>query len=271
MEYRKIYEFKQPRSFQIKHIGDYSKNFSNRAIPPPRSQAPYGLSIRNNSHIYISKDPKARNENLKNFNEIQNKSSQCLRRYNTNKIINNYNTQQKTLNKDARPYKNMNYINNRSQIINSRMERKKTETSKYNQNEIKVNNLKYYIKCPYCHHTLNDIPKNEFNNRRIPYQRKGNEFENRNPNNIKSFYDSYKGENKIIKNNNFGRKSFYVNEKGVAVFKPQENSSLIIETIVKPNYSRYHKDSITYGKRNNISFYEAPVPKKTVIIRPIFN
>jgi hypothetical protein len=100
-------------------------------------------------------------------------------------------------------------------------------------------------------------------------------LENRNPNinknNIGSIYDSYYGEKKIIKNNKFGRRSFYVNEKGVTVFKPPETSSIIIEKVFKPNYSRYHNDSITYGKRNNISFYEAPVPKKTVIIRPIYN
>ena len=295
MEQRKIYEIKQ-RRFQIKHSGDYSKNnsslsniqhrnrpidlksfntISNKAIPPSRNQDSFGISIRNNSHIFISKDTKTRNENIKNFNEIQNKSSHCLRRNNTNKNFNNYKTQQRTLNIDKNPFKNMHNLNNQSQKINSRIERKKVQTPKYNTNEIEVNNLKYYIKCPYCHHTLNDIPKNEFNNRRILYQRKENELENSNPNikknNWGKIYDSYNGENKIIKNNKFGRRSFYVNEKGVTVFKPPETSSIIIEKIFKPNYSRYHRDSITYGKRNNNIFYEAPAPKKTVIIRPIFN
>ena len=129
MEQRKIYEFKQ-RRFQIQHTGDYSKNknnsslaniqyrnrpidlksfntISNRVIPPSRNKDPFGISRRNNSHIFISKDIKIRNDKLKNLNEIQNKSSLCLRRNNTNKnIINNCKTQQKTLNIDTKPYNN---------------------------------------------------------------------------------------------------------------------------------------------------------------------
>jgi hypothetical protein len=148
MDQRKIYEFKQ-RRFIIQHTGDYFKNknnsslaniqyrnkpidlksfntISNRAIPPSRNQNPFGISRRNNSHIFISKDIKARNKNLKNLNEIQNKSSHCLRRNITNKnIINNYKTQQKNLSIDRKPYNNRDNINNHSQKINAIMERKK--------------------------------------------------------------------------------------------------------------------------------------------------
>lgn len=297
MEHRKIYEFKQ-RSFQIKHNGDFSKKnsllaniqynrrpidlkhskmISNRSIPISRNKETLGVSNtnRNNCHIFISESKKTRNDSQKNFNEIQNKSSRCLRRNNTNKnIYNNCRDQPKTLSIDTKSYKYKNNVNNQREKIISRMERKKIQNAQYNINEIKVNNLTYYIKCPYCHHTLNDIHRNEFTNRQISYQRKENDLENRNPN-IKNIigriYDSYNGQKKIIKNNEFGRRSFYVNEKGVTVFKPPETHSIIIEKTYKPDLSRYHKDSITYGKKNNNSYYEAPVPKKTVIIRPIFN
>jgi len=298
MEHRTIYESKR-RRIQIQHNGNYSKNNSllvnaqnknkqkdlksskiipNRVIAPSRNSKTFGISIRNNSHIFISRD-----ENRNYFKEMQNKSSRCLRRYNTSKNINNnYNTQPKALNIDTKPYKNMNNANNQSQKIIFRNEIKKTQTPQCHTNEIKVGNLIYYEKCPYCHHTLNNIPKNEFTNRRISYQKKENDLENRNPkikNKIGIIYDSYKGEKKIIKNNklnkvlnnSFGRRSFYVNEKGVIVFKPHKTSSIIIEKTYKPNYERYHNYSITYGKGNNISYYEPPAPEKTVIIRPIFN
>lgn len=173
------------------------------------------------------------------------------------------------------PIKNINYIKNISVVNNKRsVQTPQARTNKsystnkdYNINKdcIKVNNLTYYIRCPYCHHELNQEPKIEKNhNKEYSIENKENFSESFNSDNTK-----YKTEKKGIKNifkNDF--KNFFINEKGVIVFKQNDQPTSSIK-IVKHDFSKYSNESKIFGKKRNISIYESPVPETKVFIRPI--
>jgi hypothetical protein len=143
--------------------------------------------------------------------------------------------------------------------------RRNIQTPQVNTNKdyIKLNNLTYYIRCPYCKHELNKEPaKHIFENK-----------ENINENVIDS--NKYKTENKSYKKRKLVReksefKNFYINEKGVIVFKESELPITSIQIVnTKPDLSKYSNELKVFGKKKNIGIYEAPPPTTKVFVRPI--
>ena len=142
-----------------------------------------------------------------------------------------------------------------------------------NSNFIKVNNLTYYVRCPYCKHVLNQEPKKEQKIIISSYKKsltdnKENIDFNFNKKNLKEEFEY--GVKKIIKKEKTDHKNFYVNEKGVIVFQQNNKPTTSIKIInTKPDLSKYINDAKVFGKKNNIGIYEAPVPETQVFVRPI--
>ena len=132
-----------------------------------------------------------------------------------------------------------------------------------NKDYIKVNNLTYYIRCPYCNHELNKEPSKHCSENK----------ENINSNIIDN--NKYKTEREVLKKITIIKdkeefKNFYINEKGVIVFKEKDNPITSIQIVnSKPKLSKYSNELKVFGKKKNISIYEVPPPTTKVIVRPI--
>ena len=66
-------------------------------------------------------------------------------------------------------------------------------------------------------------------------------------------------------------KNYYINEKGVVVIGPPKNlrtSITKIVTVNKPVNSIYQNDGKSFGKSNNMGFYQSQGVETKVIIKP---
>jgi hypothetical protein len=150
----------------------------------------------------------------------------------------------------------------------------KTPQISTNNDFIKVNNLIYYIRCPYCNHTLNNIPHNDITEKKEKnyYQKYASENKENINENI-SYSNKYKTARKykkILKEEKSIHKSFYINENGVIVFSQNDKPTTSIQIVNrKPDLSKYTNESKVFGKKKNIGIYEGPVPITKVFVRPI--
>ena len=74
----------------------------------------------------------------------------------------------------------------------------------------------------------------------------------------------------VIENPNIP-KNYYINERGVAVIVPPKSvktSVTKIVTVNKPVNSIYQNDGRTFGKSNNMGFYQSQGVETKVIIKP---
>ena len=209
------------------------------------------------SHLssrYISKQSISINDNS-NTKQYNNKREQ-------NKII-----QPRT------PLIRSSAIQQRCAMTEFKESRRKISTPQINEtskNFIKVNHLTYYIRCPYCKHSLNQDPKIEekITNNNYNTDNKENISINLNKNCSRGEYEY--GVRKYIKKEKRNRKSFYVNEKGVIVFQQDDTPTTSIKIISRrPDLSKYINESKVFGKKKNIGIYEGPVPETKVFVRPI--
>ena len=159
-------------------------------------------------------------------------------------------------------------------VINSSKRNVQTPQVNYNNNKdyIKVNNLTYYIRCPYCNHELNQDPKIEKTHyKKICIENKENiNTNNELNNNIKYETDRKYGIKRKIKEEKSEFRNFYINEQGVIVFKQNDRPISSIKIInSKPNLTKYSSELKVFGKKKNIGIYEPPAPTKKVFVRPI--
>ena len=147
----------------------------------------------------------------------------------------------------------------------------KTPQISINNDYIKVNNLTYYLKCPYCNHTLNNIQnkyiieKKNYTN----YTLEDKENMNVNMSNSNIIKTEKKPKN-ILREEKSNHKSFYVNKNGVIVFSQDDKPTSSIQIVnSKPDLSKYINESKVFGKKRNIGIYEGPVPITKVFVRPI--
>lgn len=139
--------------------------------------------------------------------------------------------------------------------------------NKNNNNYIKVNNLVYYIRCPYCNHELNKVENNHY--KKYISNDKENISENVLNNKYKNKTEKYTTK-KILKEEKSNHKNFYINERGVFVFEQNDKPTKCIKIVnSKPDLSKYSNKSKVLGKKNNIGIYECPVPITKVFIRPL--
>ena len=165
--------------------------------------------------------------------------------------------------------KNKNIFENKT-----RREIKTPQISINNNDVIKVNNLTYYLRCPYCNHTLNNVPHNDRNEKigKNYYQNYTSENkENINENiSYSNIYKTEKKYKKILKEEKSNYKSFYINKNGVIVFTQNDKPTTSIQIVnTKPDFSKYTNESKVFGKKKNIGIYEGPVPITKVFVRPI--
>ena len=141
----------------------------------------------------------------------------------------------------------------------------------FNKHYVKMNNMVYYIRCPYCHHKLNQEPEKENNNyKNINTENKENLSHIFNNDYKKYETERKRGVKKITIKEKEEYKNFFINEKGVIVFKQNDKPITSVQIITnKPDLSRYSGELKIFGKKRNISIYESPVPETKVIIRPI--
>ena len=159
-------------------------------------------------------------------------------------------------------------------VINSNRRNVQTPQVSYNKNNkdyIKVNNLTYYIRCPYCNHELNQDPKIEKTHyKKIFIENKENINNNELNNNIKYQTDRKYGIKRKIKEEKSEFRNFYINDQGVIVFKQDDRPTSSIQIISnKPILSKYSSELKVFGKKRNIAIYEPPAPTKKVFVRPI--
>lgn len=311
MEDKKRYEIKQYgfKTQNSQKLNNSKINYSSNNIPPKiqsLKEKPQNKKIKNrisiifkpqqtiqvienshcrrrsnNNHQFISsfsgKIAQQENGNIKEYKKVSTDPSISLRK-NKSSIISNdtYRTQSNTPTPVPTIQYNKHKENKNKTINQNLVDRKKIKTPQYHSNVIIKNNLTYYLRCPYCHHALNEDLGTEKNIEQIKQinNKKEEEYkENRNPNisknSINNAYDTYSRKNKNIKIQKIEPKNFYINEKGVTVFKPIERPSLFVETIVKPDFSKYHNETNYFGHNKNIGIYVAPVPQKKVFIRPL--
>jgi hypothetical protein len=165
--------------------------------------------------------------------------------------------------------KNKNIFENKT-----RREIKTPQISINNNDVIKVNNLTYYLRCPYCNHTLNNVSHNDRNEKigKNYYQNYTSENkENINENiSYSNIYKTEKKYKKILKEEKSNHKSFYINKNGVIVFTQNDKPTTSIQIVnTKPDFSKYTNESKVFGKKKNIGIYEGPVPITKVFVRPI--
>ena len=127
-----------------------------------------------------------------------------------------------------------------------------------------------HLCCPYCNHSLNQVPKIEKTHfKKYKIEDKENISENL-INNIKYKTEKKSGIKSRINKDKSEFKNFYINEKGVIVFKPNDKPTTHIKIVnSKPDLSKYINELKIYGKKRNISIYEAPPPTKKIFVRPI--
>lgn len=196
-----------------------------------------------------------------NINDNSN-SKQYINKRNQNKI-----------NQPRTPLIRSSTIQQRNVMTEIKDSRRKIYTPQINETSkdyIKVNHLTYYIRCPYCKHTLNQEPKKEEKIKDNYYhtENKENICINLNKNYSKGEYEY--GVKKYVKKEKRNLKSFYVNEKGVIVFQQNNTPTTSIKIINhKPDLSKYINESKVFGKKKNIGIYEGPAPETKVFIRPI--
>lgn len=166
------------------------------------------------------------------------------------------------------PKPTINFLHPKERLYSSSTtEARHSATSK--SNSMVVNNLIYYERCPYCNHVLNPNIKNGRYNKTCMYTF----YLTKQRSNSKSVNDLFNdplrfSKRQIIKNEKYEPKNFYIDEKGVTIFKPRESTSIVILNS-KPNFSRYQKETKTLGHSKNIAIYEAPTVETKVFVRPI--
>ena len=152
--------------------------------------------------------------------------------------------------------------------------RRNIKMPKTDNNTFIINNLTYYIRCPYCHNVLNQEPKKGKEINKIYHKMDENDKENLDEN-IRQIikehtYDTNPNLNETeIFYGNYNMKNYYLNERGGVVFKSQDGPINNILIIHHRDYSRYQKETKVLGKKQNIGIYESPPPLKKVFIRPI--
>ena len=191
-------------------------------------------------------------------------SNNYIRRYTNLKI-----------NQPRTPFNN--YSKNKNNVISERSFQRNIKAplintnNKKNDDYIKVNNLVYYIRCPYCNHELNKVDKNHYKTN--IFENKENISENllnNNNNNYKYKTEKKYPTRKILKEEKSNHKSFYVNERGVFVFEQNDRPISSVKIVnSKSDLSKYINKSKVLGKKNNIGIYEGPVPITKVFIRPL--
>ena len=148
----------------------------------------------------------------------------------------------------------------------------KTPQINTNNDYIKVNNLTYYLRCPYCNHTLNNIP-NKIEKTEKKHYTKYNLENKENMNVNMSYSNIMKTEKKpinFLREEKSNHKSFYINKNGVIVFSQNDKPTSKIQIMnSKPDLSKYINESKVFGKKRNIGIYEGPVPITKVFVRPI--
>lgn len=148
------------------------------------------------------------------------------------------------------------------------------KTQKTNNNSFFVNNLNYYIKCPHCHHVLNEEPKKGKIINQIYNKFQKDDKENLDENILKIIREhtyntnSNKNTTKIIYED-YDMKNYDFNERGGVVFKSKDGPTNNILIVHHRQYSTYLNESKVLGKKQNIGIYEAPPPQKIVFVRPI--
>ena len=178
-----------------------------------------------------------------------------------------------TINKIRNISNKFSYSNSRK-ISQPRTPLVSSSINKNNNDVIKVNNLTYYLRCPYCNHTLNNVPHNDRNEKigKNYYQNYTSENkENINENiSYSNIYKTEKKYKKILKEEKSNHKSFYINKNGVIVFTQNDKPTTSIQIVnTKPDFSKYTNESKVFGKKKNIGIYEGPVPITKVFVRPI--
>ena len=165
--------------------------------------------------------------------------------------------------------------NKNSDIFDKNIRRNiKTPQISTNNDYIKVNNLTYYLRCPYCNHTLNEIPNKDIKD--IKEKKHHTRYISENIENMNvnmSFSNIIKTEKKpinILREKKSNHKRFYINKNGVIVFSQNDKPTSSIKIInSKPDLSKYINESKVFGKKKNIGIYEGPVPITKVFVRPI--
>ena len=155
-------------------------------------------------------------------------------------------------------------------IHSSTFQEKNTEKNIEKKTDyIKVNNLTYYVRCPYCKHMLNEEPNKA--EKIITKDFKNYFGENKENISFNSNNNNYDQESKTYnKKGHRAHKSFYVDERGVIVFQDNNEPTTSIKIINnKSNLSKYINRSKVFGKKKNIGIYECPPPETQVFIRPI--
>lgn len=155
-------------------------------------------------------------------------------------------------------------------IHSSTFQEKNTEKNIEKKTDyIKVNNLTYYVRCPYCKHMLNEEPNKA--EKIITKDFKNYFGENKENISFNSNNNNYEQESKTYnKKGHRAHKSFYVDERGVIVFQDNNEPTTSIKIINnKSNLTKYINRSKVFGKKKNIGIYECPPPETQVFIRPI--
>ena len=192
---------------------------------------------------------KAQEANKENFNKSTGKITvnTTMKKENLNHTMFQSNQRLNQINQPRTPLvsTSRNKITGISVINSSRRNVQTPQVNYNNKNKdyIKVNNLTYYIRCPYCNHELNQDPKIE-----------------------KTHYKKICIENK----ENINTNNELINDQGVIVFKQDDRPTTSIQVISnKPNLSKYGSELKVFGKKRNIAIYEPPAPTKKVFVRPI--
>jgi len=221
---------------------------------------------------------KAQEANKENFNKSSGKITvnTTMKKENLNHTMFQSNQRLNQINQPRTPLvsTSRNKITGISVINSSRRNVQTPQVNYNNKNKdyIKVNNLTYYIRCPYCNHELNQDPKIEKTHyKKICIENKENiNTNNELNNNIKFETDRKYGIKRKIKEEKSEFRNFYINDQGVIVFKQDDRPTTSIQIISnKPYLTKYSSELKVFGKKRNIAIYEPPAPTKKVFVRPI--
>ena len=165
------------------------------------------------------------------------------------------------------------YFSNKNNDIFGKSIKRNIKTPQISTNNdfIKVNNLTYYLRCPYCNHTLNKIPNKDIIEKKHYTQYSLENKENMNENMpYSNIAKTEKKPRNILREDKSNHKSFYINKNGVIVFSQNDQPTSSIQIVnSKPDLSKYINESKVFGKKRNIGIYEGPVPITKVFVRPI--
>ena len=191
---------------------------------------------------------------------------------NVSMIISNKHSRNSRNNQLNTPFITYSNNNNNNNNISHRTFQRNIKTPLINKNNndyIKVNNLVYYLRCPYCNHELNKVENNHYKKNILENKENISENVLNNNNKYKNKTEKYSTK-KTLKEEKSNHKNFYINEKGVFVFQQNDKPTKCIKIVnLKPDLSKYSNESKVLGKKNNIGIYEGPVPITKVFVRPL--